>query len=144
MATVKSDIHTHPMGAAIARLLSCGFLSGTLQAIVFNPWDRALYLSVRNNIPFLHRSNFNSPWQGLLQTIFQRAISAGSYFPLEELFANLFSKFKILDSYKLFLSGACAGATNGLIMNPASAIKVINNKSTLNGWSCNKRFGCCN
>ena len=28
-------------------LLSCGFVSGVLQAILFNPWDRALYLSIK-------------------------------------------------------------------------------------------------
>lgn len=28
-------------------LLTCGFLSGVVQAIMFNPWDRALYLSVK-------------------------------------------------------------------------------------------------
>ena len=28
-------------------LLSCGFLSGIIQAIIFNPWDRALYLSIK-------------------------------------------------------------------------------------------------
>jgi hypothetical protein len=28
-------------------LLSCGFVSGVLQALMFNPWDRALYLSIK-------------------------------------------------------------------------------------------------
>ena len=28
-------------------LLSCGFVSGVLQAVLFNPWDRALYLSIK-------------------------------------------------------------------------------------------------
>ena len=28
-------------------LLSCGFLSGIIQAVIFNPWDRALYLSIK-------------------------------------------------------------------------------------------------
>lgn len=28
-------------------LLSCGFVSGILQSILFNPWDKALYLSIK-------------------------------------------------------------------------------------------------
>ena len=33
-------------GKAI-ELLSCGFISGVLQSIIFNPVDKALYLSIK-------------------------------------------------------------------------------------------------
>lgn len=59
------------------KLLYCGFISGLLQAGIFNPWDRALYLSVMNNRPFLNRLNFVNPFNGVFQTIFQRGFSAG-------------------------------------------------------------------
>ena len=109
-------------------LLYCGVLSGLLQAAVFNPWDRALYLSVKHDRNFLHSKNFSSPFAGVFQTIGQRALSAGLYFPLEEIFSDLFTesfphthKYHIISS---FMAGTLAGAVNGLLMNPFSSIKV--------------------
>jgi hypothetical protein len=109
------------------KLLYCGFLSGLLQAGIFNPWDRALYLSVMNNRPFLNHLNFVNPWNGVFQTIFQRGISAGLYFPLEEIFSQYLSEaFKDKSNTQPFLvlgAGFLAGAGNGLVMNPISSIK---------------------
>lgn len=115
---------------------------------IFNPWDRALYLSVANDRPFLHRLNFASPMNGVFQTIFQRGISAGLYFPLEEIFTSYLketfqkenisgstnsnvgtssSKVKFLPNINetgiLLCAGLMAGAGNGFIMNPISSIK---------------------
>eukprot|EP01035_Chromulina_nebulosa_P017486 gene17486-23039_t len=108
-------------------LLYCGFVSGLLQAGLFNPWDRALYLSVINSRPFLHIKNFENPWSGVFQTIGQRAISAGMYFPLEEIFRHhLYLNTKSdphLRPYFTFLAGTIAGTINGLVMNPISAVK---------------------
>jgi hypothetical protein len=110
-----------------AKLLYCGFVSGLVQAGLFNPWDRALYLSVANNRPFLNTMNFVSPWNGVFQTIFQRGISAGLYFPLEEIFSQYLTEaFKDKSSVQPWLvlcAGFLAGAGNGLIMNPISSIK---------------------
>jgi hypothetical protein len=110
------------------RNFSCGLVSGLVQAVVFNPWDRALYLSVKESRPFRSIQNFQQPFSGLLQTIFQRAISAGLYFPLEQYFIEFFSQ-KISDhsnnSHWIALAaGNCAGAVNGLALNPLAAIKV--------------------
>ncbi len=44
--------------------LVAGTTVGALQAVLFNPWDRALYLSVKEKRPFLHRANFTQPFQG--------------------------------------------------------------------------------
>lgn len=56
-------------------LFSCGIMSGFLQAGLFNPWDRALYLSVKNNRPFVDGRNFLNPFAGVMQTITQRGLS---------------------------------------------------------------------
>ena len=69
---------------AVSKLLSCGLISGLIQAALFNPWDRALYLSVKENRNFLNIYNFHDPFAGVLQTISQRTISNGLYFPLED------------------------------------------------------------
>jgi hypothetical protein len=110
------------------RHFSCGLVSGLIQAIVFNPWDRALYLSVKESRIFCTMENFRHPFSGLLQTIFQRAISAGLYFPLEQSFmeylSEKYSNKNISLHWIALASGTCAGAINGLALNPLAAIKV--------------------
>ena len=57
----RSDYSTY----RVISLLNCGFTSGLLQAAVFNPWDRALYLSVLHHRRFLHHDNFQEPMRGV-------------------------------------------------------------------------------
>ena len=70
--------------------LISGFSSGLVVAFALNPWDKALYLSVINQRSFLDLNNFHKPFQGVTQSLFQRAVSHGLYFPLEH-FAHTFS-----------------------------------------------------
>lgn len=113
-----------------AKLVNCGLVSGLLQAILFNPWDRALYLSVKEARPFLTGLNFKEPFAGVTQTVVQRAISAGLYFPLEEIFTHLLTTYTDVDNNpkKLasiyFFAGTLAGIVNGVLMNPFTRIKV--------------------
>ena len=107
-------------------LLSCGLMSGLICSFVFNPWDRALFLSVTYHRPFLSYVNFMKPFDGVLQSIFQRALSSGMYFPLEEIFEKEFSA-KLANNTSsgllVFFAGFCAGGCNALMLNPLSAIK---------------------
>ena len=108
-----------------AILLNCGLVSGLAQAAVFNPWDRALYLSVINNRNFLNRENFRSPMSGVLQTIAQRTISSGLYFPLEDISVQFLQSLNtnISKSFLMFLAGLLAGSANGIIVNPLASVK---------------------
>jgi hypothetical protein len=67
----------------------CGIGAGVIQAGIFNPYDRALYLSVKEHRAFLHIENWKSPYSGFFQSIGSRAVSGGIYFPLEHLFLRL-------------------------------------------------------
>jgi hypothetical protein len=40
-----------------------GTVVGSLQSVLFNPWDRALYLSVKEKRAFLLKENFRNPYQ---------------------------------------------------------------------------------
>lgn len=104
--------------------LVCGLVSGVAQAGVFNPMDRALFLSVKNRTPFLSVENWRHPYQAFLQTVGGRAVSGGLYFPLEHLFMSTFIQDEEHNSpLTSFLAGTAAGATNAMILNPLSAIK---------------------
>jgi Mitochondrial carrier protein len=99
----------------------CGLLAGVLQAGLFNPFDRALYLSVKNHVPFLSVANFQNPYQGFSQSIFGRALSGGLYFPLEHYFSSLVPPNT--GPWANFLAGTGAGMMNALLLNPITAVK---------------------
>lgn len=116
----------------------CGLLAGVAQAGIFNPYDRALYLSVKENRSFLSWQNWQSPYSGFFQSIGGRALSGGLYFPLEHYFLHLIrpqyasSLSSSLDdagtmsasySKQHFVAGTLAGAANAIVLNPLSAIK---------------------
>jgi hypothetical protein len=106
----------------------CGLAAGVSQAGLFNPFDRALYLSVKNNVPFLRKENFQNPYQGFFQSVGHRALSGGLYYPLEQFFMTLAppddeSSSNASGAFYNFLAGIAAGSANALIVNPVSAIK---------------------
>lgn len=119
------------------KLVSCGLASGLICSFVFNPWDRALFLSVIHHRPFTHADNFRAPFDGVLQSIAQRALSSGLYFPLEEIFEQHIREVSsslsrpqssslsssTTSSLKTLAAGMCAGAVNALLLNPLSSIK---------------------
>ena len=100
--------------------LLCGLCSGIVQTVIFNPFDRALFLAVRDHTPFLSKRNFLTPFQGLSQAILVRALSAGLYFPLEHSFLDLLGREQ---SRYHFLSGSAAGVLSSAILNPLTALK---------------------
>lgn len=121
---------SHKKGDARS-LLYCGLISGVLQAGIFNFWDRALFLSLKEDRVFLHRANFHKPFAGMVQSLIQRTLSGGLFFPLEDIFRQQIVYLtdsephgKELTHTQSFLSGLLAGGTIGIVLNPASAIKV--------------------
>lgn len=123
---------------------TCGITAGILQAGLFNPFDRALYLSITNEVPFLRAENFRNPYNGFMQSVGHRALSSGLYYPLEHFFCELLlsshadsgeynnhhqqqpattSYIQLHPAFANFLAGTLAGSTNALIVNPITAIK---------------------
>jgi len=100
---------------------SCGLLAGILQAGLFNPIDRALYLSVKEKRPFLSRANFETPYRGFLQSISGRALSSGLFYPLEYFFLSRLPADA--GPWANLLAGTGSGMINALLLNPLTAIK---------------------
>lgn len=103
----------------------CGLASGVLQAGLFMPYDRALYLSMTNRRPFLSVENFRNPFIGFTQSIGGRALAGGLYFPLEQFFFRAFHDGDKTKNNGLtnFAAGTAAGAVNAMLLNPLSAVK---------------------
>ena len=66
--------------------------------------------------------------KGMFQTLVQRAISSGLYFPLEDICriqaGNLFPSLESYRSFHNFVAGTLAGTINGIVMNPAVTVRV--------------------
>ena len=104
--------------------IACGLSTGIFQAIIFNPYDRALYLSVENNRKFFDTRNFLSgTMKGVLPSILQRGVSFGLYFPLEGIAREIFNRFGITTGGSDSAAGLLAGGFNGLITAPLNAAK---------------------
>lgn len=72
--------------------------------------------------------NFEHPMKGMFQTLIQRAVSSGLYFPLEDIFRTQLNyhlgEYDGHRSFHNFMSGTLAGLFNGLIMNPFVSVRV--------------------
>jgi len=106
-----------------ATRVSCGVLAGLMATAALNPWDRALYLSVLHRRPFLQRANFQHPYQGFFQTVAQRSISSGLYFPLEHIFVETVGVVFDSSHVTFLVAGCFAGAANAILLNPLAFIK---------------------
>ena len=136
--TTVAPVH-EPVGRTA---LFAGLAAGVAQAGVFNPYDRALYLSVTHTRPFLHRENWKSPYTGFFQSIGGRALSGGLYFPLEHLFLRCFKQENDRHSPAFhLLAGTTAGATNAMVLNPITAVKYKTWGREVNRGMLTEAFG---
>ena len=95
--------------------LGAGVVSGCVVTCALNPWDRALFLSVLHRRPFLSAKNWSRPYQGVGQTLIQRALSSGLYFPLEDRMTVVFEDNTV--------AGLAAGVLCGVILSPPALLK---------------------
>ena len=114
---------------------TAGILSGVTVAGAFNPWDRALYLSVVHERPFFASDNWRAPYTGFWQVLLHRTLTSGLYYPLFDIFKQPVEN--AVNSYHLtqelnpakhglivsFLVGTLAGAFSGVLLNPLTAVK---------------------
>mmetsp|Transcript_43188 Transcript_43188/g.78555 ORF Transcript_43188/g.78555 Transcript_43188/m.78555 type:complete len:298 (+) Transcript_43188:85-978(+) len=92
-----------------------GFLAGMSVTAALHPWDRALYLSVIRDTPFLSRVNWQNPYGGLSQTLVGRSVSSGLYFPLEQMCSQAIGSN--------IIGGQTASVIIGLVLNPLNLVK---------------------
>src|SRR3989338_3307119 len=103
-----------------------GITVGTISAGLFNPWDRALYLSVINDRSFFHKLNWTTPFQGFWQTVWQKTLSGGLYFTLQAQMrarlSPLFAHHQTTRSEN-FCVGVSAGLIKGVVLNQLATVK---------------------
>ena len=102
-----------------------GLVTGTFSAGAFNPWDRALYLSVKHRTPFLKELFSGNPYHGFSQAVVQRIFSGMVYFAAASQIRTMAEDAKLFKSENSlnFFVGTTAGAFNGFILNQMSVVK---------------------
>ena len=110
-------------------------VTGVSTTVIMNPYDRALYLSIKQDRPFLSRVNFTSPYQGCGQALFQRTVFGSMYYIMQgELKTHMYPVVKDSIAHTKFIAPLCeplahlsigltAGIAYGTITNFMSAIK---------------------
>ncbi|RNF15694.1 mitochondrial carrier domain-containing protein [Trypanosoma conorhini] len=105
--------------------------SGAAQAVLFNPFDRALYVRVKfRRQHFLDRRNFDQPFQGFMNAAVYRTLVGASYMFWQDS-ARIFIENKTPDCFhasqsprlNAFLIGATAGSVNGAVLNGMQVVK---------------------
>mmetsp|Transcript_27324 Transcript_27324/g.68893 ORF Transcript_27324/g.68893 Transcript_27324/m.68893 type:complete len:422 (+) Transcript_27324:79-1344(+) len=108
---------------AIGAKVAAGVMSGVAQAGIFHPWDRALYLAQTNQRKFFNPANWQSPFQGIWQTLILRVTSATVFFPLEDTLTPISEELVGKGGLANFLTGNMAGAINAVALNPAQTVR---------------------
>jgi hypothetical protein len=131
-------------GKETVRHFVAGILGGACVAGVFSPWDRALYLSVKNKRPFFEPSCWRNPYQGFLNGMFQRTLSAGMYFPLYDFyFSPMLLSFRqrgLNCNFVPIFSGTLAGVTSGVLLNSFCVVKYGNWGSNMSALETTKQL----
>lgn len=102
---------------------AAGIFSGSVQAAVFSPWDRALYLSILHRRSFLSAENFKAPFEGFHQSVIHRVITGSLYFPLEEIARRTLKENNASSPTSTVFAGVFASLPNAILTNPLSAVK---------------------
>jgi hypothetical protein len=105
--------------------LACGLTAGICQTAVFNPYDRAMYLSTQLKRPFLSPSNWtvSESLVGIFPSVLQRAVASGLYFPMEQYARIWLSTDERTKGEANALAGILSGALTGAVTAPINAAK---------------------
>lgn len=103
----------------------CGISMGCTTAVLLNPLDRAMYLSMVNRKTVFSLNHWKKPFKGLQANAMQRVVTVGLYFPLEDLFRPV-AKDRMGDTVLAnWAAGTAVGAITGYLVNPFAVVKSV-------------------
>lgn len=105
-----------------------GLTTGIITAILFNPIDKAIYVSTTKNLSIFNKVVWSKCFKGTLNTTITRLITSGLYFTFIDKLSNTYSPFQtaIITSF-----------TCNILTNPIQLIKF---HSWYNNLSINESF----
>lgn len=115
-----------------------GLLTGVINVVMFNPFDRALNLATKNHTSIFLKEYWNPRvmYQGIHHGIVQRTISYGLWYPVVNTVKNNIDKLKCNNKYidNQVLASMFASGLIGLATSPVSATKQ-------QYWNSNQKMG---
>jgi hypothetical protein len=85
-----------------------GLTTGIISAIIFNPIDKAIYVSTTKNISFFKKEVWFQFYKGTINTIFTRLITSGLYFTFLDSLSEKYSPLQTAMITSIF----CNSLTN--------------------------------
>jgi len=85
-----------------------GLMTGIISAIIFNPIDKAIYVSTTKNISFFKKEVWFQFYKGTINTIFTRLITSGLYFTFLDSLSEKYSPLQTAMITSIF----CNSLTN--------------------------------
>lgn len=102
-----------------------GITTGVMTAIIFNPIDKAIYVSTTKNLSITNKEVWSKCFKGTFNTIFTRLITSGLYFTFLD---------KLSASYSPFQTALMTSLVCNFLTNPIQLVKFHSwyNNITLN------------
>jgi hypothetical protein len=91
-----------------------GITTGIMTAIIFNPIDKAIYVSTTKNLSIFNKEVWSNCFKGTLNTILTRIITSGMYFTFLD---------KLSASYSPFQTAVITSFTCNILTNPIQLVK---------------------
>ena len=102
--------------------------TGIISSLIFNPIDKAIYISTNKNISIFNKNVWSNSYKGTYNTILTRLITSGLYFSIID---NLSSKYSVVET-SIITSLLCNSLTN--------PIQLIKFHSWYNNLSLNESY----
>lgn len=107
------------------RTFAYGIGIGLANTAIFNPVDRALYLSMINKTSLFTKQNWAHPYSGIKEATIGRIWSYGMYFPIIDFYKCKLDSVKN-DHIRLLFASSLTGSTLAIITNPITVTKIQN------------------
>lgn len=108
-----------------------GILTGVVSTILFNPYDKALYLMSSEGLSFFNPIIWQKPYQGVSLALYGRIVGYGIYFSFYDFYKENLAK----TPSGAFLAGTATGLSATMLSHPLNVLKMLNwnrrNDSTL-------------
>lgn len=150
MVSSSNEVQKTSSGIVNSSLLPA-LLSGAVQAAIFNPYDRALYVRVKHRRRyFLDWRNFDRPFQGFLNASFYRTTVSGAYFLWQDVMTMVIERYfprrlhaSESPHINSALVGLLAGSLNGFVLNPLQVVKFRmwnGSDPSMNFWATSRQL----
>lgn len=112
-----------------------GSITGIIQTFIFNPLDKAMYLTVLKKGSLFEKYKWINPYHGVHNAMFGKMVSYGYFFTLNDnvtkFVDNNMTGFAVFA--KPFVTGIVVGSTTAAVTNPLNVVKF-------HAWATDKKL----